>query len=61
MNEARWIPITERKPPEYVKVLMSVHELNWDGTESDHVECRVYSEQTNIRAWMELPEPYKGE
>ena len=59
--EMNWIPISEKKPPEYVKVLMTVHEIGWDGTESEHVVCRVYTGNTNVKAWMPLPEPYKGE
>ena len=57
MNE--WIPIKEQLPPVYEKVLMTTHEIGWNGEEYDQVVCRSYTGQTNITAWMPLPKPYK--
>lgn len=61
-KEKEWIPCSERKPPEIGRYLVSygkntrVFIEEWDG---HWFSERHYFEQP--KAWMELPEPWKGE
>ena len=61
---ARWIPITEKLPPLYVKVLLTVKEpvysLEKGFHEETYVICRAWNGKTDkVLAWMPLPLPYK--
>ena len=55
-----WIPISEQKPPTNEKVLLSTVVFGWRGEWRDAVCIGVYDGSERIKAWMPLPEPYKG-
>lgn len=74
--EQRWIPVTERLPDEWKRVLIQNDEgLFLIGFTKDRgwgkewfyqyemydYDAYVESEQGKIVAWCELPEPWKGE
>ena len=62
--EPHWIPVTE-EPPEVGKSVLICdadgdiclgHRTNYGGYFPDFCEDKI----KNVRAWMPLPEPYKG-
>lgn len=58
----KWIPVSERLPEIGEVVLLTIHEIGWNGCEYDSVVSGVYSSNKNhILAWMPLPEPWKEE
>ena len=54
-----WIPIEEKEPPKYIKILQTVRETTWDGKIVEHVVYRVWSGSPQVTAWMFAPSPYK--
>lgn len=59
---SKWIPVSEKQPEKYKKVLLTIHETTWDGKDYDYVICSVYPKK-NAVAWMPMPMPdaWKGE
>lgn len=61
-NKGEWIPVSERLPKPYVQVLRTVKFIGWNGTSYIDVDLgTICPIDTNVIAWMPLPEPYKAE
>lgn len=68
-EERRWIPVTERMPQEHQIVVGWTKDnpfscyreevVTWNGKGWVFVYAQRYV--TNVKYWMPLPEPYKGE
>ena len=60
--QQRWIPISERLPEPYQECLFTVEAFRWEYEPITYkVIQKAYGGETNIIAWMPLPEPYKVE
>ena len=67
LSLTQWIPVAERLPKEGRNVLfcdidddiMLGYHLN-RAPATHFVERGAWEDVKNVRAWMELPEPYKG-
>ena len=61
-EQTRWIPVSERLPEPYENVLRAVKSFGWNCEKSVHIDIgTVCPIDTNVLAWMPLPEPYKAE
>lgn len=66
-----WIPCSERLPEEKGKYLTTYHPCYWDDVKKDELKIDVDTFQGKtiwaklkhhrVIAWMELPEPWRGE
>ena len=61
LNSMNWIPVSERLPEEDACYLVTT-----SGTNNDIIDIAYYTEgiwhkASRIKAWMPLPEPYRGE
>lgn len=65
--ENRWIPVTERLPEEHTRVLVCdrttvyMANLNDGWWYFSPAEIGMIVKQSDITAWMPLPEPWKGD
>lgn len=60
--EQRWIPCSERLPRPYEQVLRTVKSFGWNCTSHTHVDIgTIYPIDTDVIAWMPLPEQYTEE
>ena len=68
LEQTTWIPVSERLPEDGQSVLFC--DIDNDIMVGYHVKGRPYTHFTqdgsfdymkNVRAWMPLPEPYKGD
>lgn len=57
----RWIPVSERLPEPYQHIIATVRHIGWNEEEYNRVVYMAYGGESNILAWMPLPEPWKGE
>lgn len=56
----RWIPTSERLPEPFGHVLRTVKSIGWNGTFSIYVDIgTICPIDTDVIAWMPLPEPYE--
>ena len=61
-NKGEWIPVTERLPKAYQKVLVTYEEIHWANEPTTYgVELISFGGVADFIAWMPLPEPYKVE
>lgn len=57
-----WIPVSERLPGPYENVLRTVKSFGWNCEKNVHIDIgTICPIDTNVLAWMPLPEPYKPE
>ncbi len=70
LEQTRWIPVSERLPEEYDRVLCATNAeeifiANYLGKMNDGVDCFDDDDgmmwEGDVVAWMPLPEPYKAE
>lgn len=60
LEQTRWIPVSEKLPDKDGCYLVST-----TGTNNDIIDIAYYTEEiwhkaSRIKAWMPLPEPYRG-
>lgn len=61
-NKGEWIPVSERLPKPYEQVLRTVKSIGWNGASYIDVDLgTICPIDTDVIAWMPLPEPYKAE
>lgn len=61
-QEPKWIPVSERLPKAYQKVLVTYEEFHWANEPATYgVKVIPFGGRVDFIAWMPLPEPYKGE
>lgn len=59
-DQTRWIPVSERLPKAYQKVLVTYEEFNWANDPTTYgVKLISFGGIVDFIAWMPLPEPYK--
>ena len=59
-ERTKWIPVSERLPKPYGQVLRTVKSVGWNGTFNIYVDMgAICPIDTNVIAWMPLPEPYE--
>lgn len=61
-DRTRWIPVAERLPENYQKILVTAYEANDEiyVSNSTFLDGHFYTSGT-VTAWMPLPEPYTQE
>ena len=60
--KSSWISVKDRLPKPYEQVLRTVKSIGWNGTSHVYVDVgTICPVDTNVLAWMSLPEPYKAE
>ena len=59
-NMNKWIPVSERLPKAYQKVLVTYEEIHWANEPTTYdVKLISFGGVVDFIAWQPLPEPYK--
>lgn len=61
-NKGEWIPVSERLPKAYQKVLVTYEEIHWANEPTTYgIKLISFGGVVDFIAWQPLPEPYKAE
>lgn len=62
VRENRWIPVSERLPKAYQKILVTYEEIHWANEPTTYsVKLISFGGVVDFIAWQPLPEPYRAE
>jgi len=61
-EKGEWIPVSERLPKAYQKILVTYEEIHWANEPTTYsVKLISFGGVVDFIAWQPLPEPYKAE